>query len=55
MWTKPFSEHYREPEDISESELHLYLLENKIDPFDLLRNLINGYHQTHLIFDEIRS
>lgn len=42
-------------DDITKDELYQYLYKNKIDPLDLLCDLINGYHQTHLVFDEIRS
>jgi hypothetical protein len=42
-------------DDITKDELYKYLYTNKIDPLDLLCDLINGYHQTHLVFDDIRS
>lgn len=42
-------------EDLTRTEVYNYLYTNKIDPVDLLTDLLNGYEQTHLIFDEIRS
>jgi hypothetical protein len=51
----PLSNHYKEPEDITIVELKSYLKANKIDPVYLLCELLNGYNQTHLVFDDIRS
>ena len=42
-------------EDLTYTEVYNYLYLNKIDPVDLLKDLLNGYNQTHLIFDDIRS
>lgn len=50
-----FLDLYKEPEDITLVELKAYLKATRIDPLDLLLDLLNGYHQTHLVFDDIRS
>lgn len=42
-------------EDLTYTEVYNYLYLNKIDPIDLLTDLLNGYNQTYLIFDDIRS
>lgn len=42
-------------EDLSRTELYNYLYTNKIDPIDILLDLLNGYNQTYLIFDDVRS
>ena len=51
----PLSNYYKEPEDITLVELKAYLKATRIDPLYLLLELLNGYNQTHLVFDDIRS
>ena len=51
----PLLDIYKEPEDITLVELKAYLKATRIDPLNLLLDLLNGYHQTHLVFDDIRS
>ena len=51
----PLSNLYTTPEDITLVELKAYLKATRIDPLNLLLDLLNGYHQTHLVFDDIRS
>lgn len=46
---------YTTPKDITLVELKDYLKATRIDPLNLLLDLLNGYHQTHLVFDDIRS
>lgn len=46
---------YTTPEDITLVELKAYLKATRIDPLNLLLDLLNGYNQTHLVFDDIRS
>lgn len=50
-----FLDLYKEPKDITLVELKAYLKATRIDPLNLLLDLLNGYHQTHLVFDDIRS
>ena len=51
----PLLDVYKEPEDITLVELKAYLKATRIDPLNLLLDLLNGYNQTHLVFDDIRS
>lgn len=51
----PLSDLYKTPEDITLVELKAYLKATRIDPLNLLLDLLNGYNQTHLVFDDIRS